>query len=130
VNADHAHPVCVVTEIVPLSPACAAAMVVGVAVNVQAAAACVTVKDLPAIVSVADLAVVAVLAATVYPTLPLLLPLAPDVIVTHDAGLVAVQLHPLVVVTATVPVPPAAGCDRLTGEIAYEHAAACVTVNV
>ena len=120
----------VVTAIVPLPPAGASAMVRGLTVNVQAAAASVTVNVLPAIVSVADLADVAVLAAAVYPTLPLPLPLAPLVIVTHDAPLVAVQVHPAVVVTVTVPVPPAAGSDWLAGEIVYEHAAACVTVNV
>ena len=98
--------------------------------NVQAAAACVTVKVLPAIVSVADLPGVAVLAAAVNPTLPLPLPVAPVEIVTHDAPLVAVQAHPAAAVTVTVPVPPAAGSDWLAGEIAYEHAAACVTVNV
>ena len=94
-------------------------MVRGLTVNVQAAAASVTVNVLPAIVSVADLADVAVLAAAVYPTLPLPLPLAPLVIVTHDAALVAVQVHPLVVVTVTVPVPPVAVSDRLAGEIVY-----------
>ncbi len=104
-------------------------MVRGLTVNVQAAAACVTVKVLPAIVSVADLPGVAVLAAAVNPTLPLPLPVAPLEIVTHDAPLVAVQAHPAAAVTVTVPGPPAAGSAWLAGEIVYEHAR-CVTVNV
>lgn len=79
--------------------------------NVQAAAASVTVNVLPAIVSVADLATVVVLAAAVNPTLPVPVPLAPVAIVTHDAPLVAVQLHPAVVVTVTAPVPPDAVND-------------------
>ena len=49
---------------------------------------------------------------------------------SHDPPPVAVQLHPLVVVTLTVPVPPVAVSDRLAGEIVYAHAPACVTVNV
>jgi hypothetical protein len=45
----------------------------------------------------------------------------PLVTVTHDARLVAVQLHPEVVVTLTVPLPPPADSDRLEGEIVYEQ---------
>ena len=129
-DEDHAHPDCVVTAIEPLPLADAWVMVRGFTVNVQAAAASVTVKVLPAIVSVADLDDVVVLAAAVYPTLPLPLPLAPLVIVTHEAP-VAVQVHPLVVVTATVPLPPVAVSDRLAGEMVYvQAAAASVTVKV
>ena len=47
-------------------------------------------------------AVVAVLAATVIAAVPLPLPLAPLVIVSHDALLVAVQAQPARLVTATV----------------------------
>lgn len=126
--ADHAHPACVVTAIVPVPPAESSVMVRGLTVNVHAAAASSTVNVLPAIVRVAVLADVAVLAAAVYDTLPLPLPLAPLPIVTHEAPLVAVQPHPAAAVTVTEPVPPAAVCDRLVGEIVYEHGAACVTV--
>jgi hypothetical protein len=50
-----------------------------------------------------------VLAAMLNTTAPLPSPLAPDVIVIHDATVVAVQEQLLVVVTVTVPTPgPAA----------------------
>jgi hypothetical protein len=60
-----------------------------------------------------------VFAATVKPTEPLPVPLAPDVIVIHDALLPAFQVHvPAEAVTATaVPVPPAAAIDSLFGAI-------------
>ena len=82
--ADHAHPVCVVTAMVPFSPSGAPVRLRGLTVNVQAAAAPSTVNVLPAIVSVAARVDVAVLAAAVYPTVPLPLPLSPLVIVTHN----------------------------------------------
>jgi hypothetical protein len=105
-------------------------MVSGTTENVHAAGS-VTRKLFPAIVSVAVLATAVVLAAAVNPTLPELVPLAPLEIVTHDALLVAVQLHPAVVVTVTVPLPPAADSAWLVGEIAYaQGAAAWLTVNV
>ena len=47
-------------------------------------------------------------AATVNATEPLPLPFAPDVIMIHGAPLLAVQAHPLPVVTATTRLPPAA----------------------
>ena len=59
-----------------------------------------------------------VLAETEYVTVPLPVPLAPDVIVTHDARLAVVQLQMLEVLTVTLPVPPAAGTDTVPGEIA------------
>jgi hypothetical protein len=59
-----------------------------------------------------------VLAATVNPTLPLPLPDAPLVTVIHAALLVAVQAQPLVVVTATVELSPAAGEFQLVGAMA------------
>ena len=59
-----------------------------------------------------------VLAATVKVTLPPPLPLALDVIVSHVALLVAAQVHPLFVDTATaVPAPPAAPIDCDVGLI-------------
>lgn len=59
------------------------------------------------------------------------MPLAPLVIVTQVAPLVAVQLQPLEVVTVTVPVPPVFGSDWLVGEIVYvQGAAGWFTVNV
>jgi hypothetical protein len=58
-------------------------------------------------------------------------PDAPEAIVIQPAFSVAVQLHPLVVVTVMVPVPPAAGKDWLAGEMAKTQViAVCVTVKV
>ena len=60
------------------------------------------------------------------------LPLAPALIVSHDALLVAVQLQPVPAVTATLPVV-AADVVRFddVGEIVkVQGAPACVTVNV
>jgi hypothetical protein len=57
-------------------------------------------------------------AATVKPTLPLPVPLAPDVMVSHAALLVAVHEHPLAADTATdVPAPPSAPIDCVVGLI-------------
>ena len=44
-------------------------------------------------------------ALTLYATVPLPVPLAPEVTVIHPALLLAVQAQPLAVVTATVPFP-------------------------
>jgi hypothetical protein len=46
------------------------------------------------------------LAATAYATVPLPVPLLPDVIVIHETLLVAVQLQPVVVMTLALPLPP------------------------
>jgi hypothetical protein len=68
---------------------------------------------------------VAVLAAALKATLPLPVPLAPEVTVNQDVLLLAaVQAHVLPAVTVTEPVPPAAPSDWLVGAIEYEHAAA------
>jgi hypothetical protein len=81
---------------------------------------------------------VPVLAATLKPTDPLPVPLAPAVIVIHGVVVVAVQAQLAGVVTATgVPAPAVAGTDWLVGAIVYEHegggggaGAACETVKV
>jgi hypothetical protein len=79
------------------------------------ACACVTVNVWPATVRV-PVRGAPVLAATVKPTLPLPEPLAPDVTVIQDALLVAVHVHPAVVVTAMGdPLPPPDGSDWLVG---------------
>jgi hypothetical protein len=71
------------------------------------------------------------LAATLPDTVPLPLPLAPDVMAIHDALLVAVQAQPPAAETDTVEVPPDASTAWLVGAIEKEHvAAACVTVKV
>jgi hypothetical protein len=63
------------------------------------------------------------LMAAVNPTVPLPVPDAPDVMVSHGALLLAVHAHALVVVTVTVPAPPSTGMVWLVGEIAYVHGA-------
>ena len=49
--------------------------------------------------------------------MPLPVPLAPEVTVMNEALLTAVQLQPALVVTLTLPVPPAAGWLALVGLI-------------
>lgn len=66
-----------------------------------------------------------------YVTVPEPVPLAPLVIDIHDTALEAVQLHPAVVVTVTVPVPAAPVTEAAVGETVKTHGTpACVTVNV
>jgi hypothetical protein len=93
--------------------------------------ACVTVKVCPAMVTFAERVDVEVLAATLYPTEPLPVPLVPLVIVIQDTGLEAVHVHAAGSVTATVPCAPPEPTEALTGAIvAVQTTPACVTVNV
>jgi hypothetical protein len=55
-------------------------------------------------------------------TVPLPLPLPPDVIEIHDAVLLAFQSQPAGAVTATAPLPPDGATDCDSGEIAKLHA--------
>ena len=127
----HAHPDCVVTVMVPVPPPGGAVTRSGVTENEQAALGSVTTKLRPPMVSVALRGELVVLAAALKPTVPGPLPLAPLVIVTHDAPLVAVQLQPVVVPTDTKLLPPFLDNDAEVGVNVYEHgAAACVTVKV
>jgi hypothetical protein len=74
---------------------------------------------------VADREVVAVLAATVYDTVPLPDPLAPPVIVSHVDASLAVHVHPLDVVTVTLALPPLAASDEgVSGATVNVHGAA------
>ena len=74
---------------------------------------------------------VAVLAAALKATVPLPVPLAPDVTVSQDVLLLTpVHAHDAPAVTVTLPVPPAAATDWLAGLIEYEQGAASVTVKV
>jgi hypothetical protein len=57
-------------------------------------------------------------------------PLAPELIVSHEALLVAVHEQPAPAVTATVPAHPADGMLAVVGEIEYVQPLPCVTVNV
>jgi hypothetical protein len=63
---------------------------------------------LPATVSVPVRGEADVFAAMLNATVPLPLPLPPEVIVNHEAVLVAIQLQPPVVVTMALPDPAAA----------------------
>ena len=63
-----------------------------------------------------------VFAATLRATVPLPVPLAPEVIVSQPCDGVAVQLQPTAAVTAIeVAGPPAAGTDCDGGEIVVVH---------
>ena len=66
----------------------------------------------------------AVLAATLKVTVPFPVPLAPVDTVTQAALLVAVHAQLVVVVTATVPEPPAAANDCDVGEMLKAQGAA------
>jgi hypothetical protein len=58
------------------------------------------------------------------------LPFPPADTVNQLALLVAVHVHPLVVVTVSVEGPPLAGIEGLVGDTAKAQGAACVTVTV
>ena len=122
--AVHAHPVAAVTVMVPVSATEVGLADAGEIVGVQGAPACVIVKVLPPIVSVAARDAVFVLAATLYVTEPLPEPVAPAVMVTQLALLAAVHAHPVAAVTVTVPVPAAAVGLADAGEIVGTHGAA------
>ena len=112
VDADQTQPAWVVTDSVPGPPAADAERLRGLTKKLQGAD-CVTVKALPAIRTVAVRFVVAVFAATLKLTAPLPVPLAPFTIVIQGAPPLTAHTHPPVVVTATLPGPPAAvnACD-------------------
>jgi hypothetical protein len=106
--ADHAHPLGAVMPIDPAPPAAGRDCVGDDSEYEQLIAASVTVNVWPAIASVPVRGFVLVLAEALNATAPGPLPLAPLVIVSHGALLVAVQPHPPRPVTLTDPVPPAA----------------------
>jgi hypothetical protein len=90
----------------PEPPAVAAVAEPGESAKEHEVPASVTVKVLPAIVTVPVRELLPLLAATPICTVPLPDPEPPDVMVIHDALLVAPQLHPLVAVTAMLAEPP------------------------
>ena len=111
--AVHAQPVLVVTAIgEPAPPADPIEALPGAIEYMQdGAAACVTVNVRPATVS-SPVRVAPVFAAAVNPTVPAPLPVAPEVIVSHEAPLEAVHAQSARVVTVTaVPAPPLAPID-------------------
>jgi hypothetical protein len=92
----------------------------------------ITVTVCPATVSVPVRYASGELAATSYRTVPLPVPLAPDVIVSQDALLVAVQPQDEPVVTVTLSELAVPGGVTTMGETVKAHdvAACCVTVTV
>jgi hypothetical protein len=115
-DAVHAHVLPAVTETLVVSPAAAADRLDGVMAGLQVTTpACVTVNVRPAIVTVPVRDEADVFAATVIATVPLPVPLAPPVTVSHAALLVAVQSQALPAVTDTEVFSPAAADDRLDG---------------
>jgi hypothetical protein len=63
-------------------------------------------------------------------TVPLPVPLPPELIAIHVALLVAVQPHPVPAVTPTLAAPPADVALGFVGDTPNAQAAACVTVTV
>ncbi len=125
------HPAAVSTSTEPVPPPAATLIAIGVIVYPHEPAGCEIVNACPPIVSVDDRADVPVFAATENATVPLPLPLAPEVIVTQESGVVAVHAQAAAAVTVTLPLPPdaATACD--VGVIVMSHGMpACVTVNV
>jgi hypothetical protein len=90
----------------------------------------VTVNGWPAIVTEPVRCDAPVLAATFTPTVPLPLPVAPELTLSQAELLVALQAQLLSVFTDTATGSPAADDVCVPGEIEKAHGAACVTVKV
>jgi hypothetical protein len=71
-----------------------------------------------------------VLAVTENASVPVPLPVAPDVIVSHESALAAVHAHPAAIVTATELLPAVEAIDALAGANVARHDPVCVTVSV
>jgi hypothetical protein len=117
--ADHAQPLAVRTSNVPCPPLSSMLALVGDSVKVQPWP-WVSVKVRPAIASVA-LRPGPLVAAALYWTSPLPVPAAPEVIVSHDVLLDAVQLQPAPAVTVILPAPPPDPTDAVSGAIVNAH---------
>ena len=128
----HAHPAGDVTPVEPVPPPAATEPLVGEIAYVQVMPGCVTLKLCPAIVRVPVRELVLLLAAALNATVPLPLPLAPPVTVSHDVLLLTpVHAHPASDVTPVEPVPPPAGTEPLVGTIEYVHVRpGCVTLKL
>jgi len=123
-DAVHAHVPCdplIVT--VPLPPAEVNDCVAALTVNVQGggAPACVSANVCPAIVTVPVRSLVAVFAATVSCTAPVLLPDAPDATVIHGTFEAAVHAQPAPAATVTLVDPPAAATRTLDDDNVNVH---------
>ena len=117
-TAVHAHDVVAVTVTEAAPPAEEADRLVGAMLKEHDAADWVTVNDLPPAVIVADRLAPAVLAATLYPTVPSPEPDVPLVTLSHDWLLVAVQEQPAGAVMPKLEAPPADEGDAEPGDIA------------
>jgi hypothetical protein len=84
--------------------------------------ACETVKGIPATVNVA-LRAAPVLAATVYPIVPLPVPDAPEVMVIQPGTPLTGRRQLPAIVTVTLPDPDPPPNEALAGEIDTEHSA-------
>ena len=128
---DQAQPAPDVTFVEPVPPAAPTDKLFAEIAKVQPAAACVTVNVSSATVNVPLRCDVLVLADALKPTLPLPLPVAPLVTVSHPVLLTPLQVHPAGAVTFVEPVALPAAIDWLGGEMEYVHGApACMTLNV
>jgi len=117
-TADHGQPAPAVTVEAPVPPEAAADMVVDDSANVQPAPACVTVKTWPAIVIVPTRCDVLAFDAAEKPTVPLPVPDAPLVTVSHETLLLTlVHAQPAGAVIVVDPVPPVDTTVWLVGEI-------------
>jgi len=116
--AVHAHPAEEVTPTLPEPPAPEKELSEGEMLYVQDRPACVRVKVFPAMVSIPVRELAPVFCAAEYVTVPLPVMLPDDVMVIQPALLAAVHAHPVPAVTLTLPDPPEAGTDALTGEMA------------
>ncbi len=111
VDAVHAQPAGAVTLTGEPGPASSSTVSLFGEIEYVHGAAWVTVNVCPAIVNV-PVRALPLCEATVNPTDPLPVPVAPDVTVIHDAALVAVHVQPAAVETTTGdPAPPAAAND-------------------
>ena len=115
-TAVHAQPAGAVTLVEPLARLALTAWLVGLIAYVQGAAACVTFRVCPPIVSEPLRWVPLGLAVALNATDPPPLPVAPLVTVSHDVSLLTpVHAQPVGAVTVVEPLPPATATDWLAG---------------
>jgi hypothetical protein len=124
-TAVQAQPPGAVTAVEPVAPPNTIDALVGASEYVHGAAACVTVNVCPPIVNVPLRCDEFGLAVALKLTVPLPVPLAPLVIVSHDVALLtAVHEQPPGAVTAVDPVAAPNASDALVGATEYVHGAA------
>ena len=127
-DAVQTHAAAAPTETMTEPPLAGMVCAVGLIVNEQPLP-CSTVNVMSAIFSV-PCRDAPVFAAAVKPTEPFPDPLAPEMIDSHAALLVAVHAHPPLPETLTEPLPPAPGMFCPDEEREYEQPFPCWTVNV